>query len=183
MEPLFNPARGEASCQIGKTKIVLVVEFARLAQLCQLADCDDMQTLYKRLIGFHPKTVMAAIRTLTIHPDGDEATRKLAHEAMPDGIIPDLETGEELARIFRRLIVNVIIHFKGRADPQREFDELALLVETALPPSDLGGLVVDILPTASEMFIDPQTAQSLGSGRVVFEVSYRTFAGIPDRAA
>lgn len=101
----------------------------------------------------------------------------------PDGIIPDLESGEELARIFRRLIVNVIIHFKGRADPQREFDELALLVETALPPSDLGGLVVDILPTASEMFIDPQTAQSLGSGRVVFEVSYRTFAGIPDRAA
>lgn len=101
----------------------------------------------------------------------------------PDGIIPDLETDEELARIFRRLIVNVIIHFKGRADPQREFDELALLVETALPPSDLGGLVGDILPTASEMFIDPQTAQSLGSGRVVFEVSYRTFAGIPDRAA
>lgn len=101
----------------------------------------------------------------------------------PDGIIPDPDTGEELARIFRRLIINVIIHFKGRADPQREFDELALLVETALPPSDLGGLVVDILPTASEMFIDPQTAQSLGSGRVVFEVSYRTFAGIPDRAA
>lgn len=101
----------------------------------------------------------------------------------PDGIIPDLETGEELARIFRRLIVNIIIHFKGRADPQREFDELALLVERALPPSDLDGLVVDILPTASEMFIDPQTAQSLGSGRVVYEVSYRTFAGIPDRAA
>ncbi|WP_273794323.1 hypothetical protein [Brucella intermedia] len=101
----------------------------------------------------------------------------------PDGILPDPETGEELARIFRRLIVNVIIHFKGRADPQREFDELALLVERALPPSDLDGLVVDILPTASEMFIDPQTAQSLGSGRVVVEVTYRTFAGIPDRAA
>jgi len=82
MEPIFNPARGEASCQIGMTKIVMVVEFARLAQLCQLADCDDMQTLYKRLIGFHPKTVMAAIRVLTTHADGEEEARKLAHQAM-----------------------------------------------------------------------------------------------------
>ncbi|MFD1197376.1 hypothetical protein ACFQ3K_03410 [Brucella gallinifaecis] len=101
----------------------------------------------------------------------------------PDGIIYDDITGQELTRINRRLMVNVIIHFKGRSNPQREFDDLAALVETALPPSHLGGLVIDILPTASEMFIDPQTAQSLGSGRVIFEVSYRTFAGIPDRAA
>ncbi|MEN5277312.1 hypothetical protein ABE527_10205 [Brucella sp. TWI432] len=101
----------------------------------------------------------------------------------PDGVIYDDVTGQELVRINRRLMVNVIIHFKGRSNPQREFDDLAALVETALPPSHLGDLVIDILPTASEMFIDPQTAQSLGSGRVIFEVSYRTFAGIPDRAA
>lgn len=101
----------------------------------------------------------------------------------PDGVILDEVTNQELARINRRLLVNVIIQFKGRSDPQREFDELAELVEQAIPPSHLGGLVIDIIPTASEMFIDPQTAQSLGSGRVVFEVSYRTFAGIPDRAA
>lgn len=101
----------------------------------------------------------------------------------PDGVILDDITGQELPRINRRLLVNVIIQFKGRSDPQAEFDELAELVEIALPPSHLGGLVIDILPTASEMFIDPQTAQSLGSGRVIFEVSYRTFAGIPDRAA
>lgn len=37
----------------------------------------------------------------------------------PDGIIPDLETGEDLARIFRRLIVNVIIHFKGASRSAR----------------------------------------------------------------
>lgn len=101
----------------------------------------------------------------------------------PDGVIYDNITGQELPRINRRLMVNVIIHFKGRSNPQREFDDLAALVETALPPSHLDGLVIDILPTASEMFIDPQTAQSLGSGRVIFEVTYRTFAGIPDRAA
>lgn len=82
MDLLVNPVRGEAPCQIGNVKLVLVVEFARLAQLCQLADCDDMQTLYRRLIGFHPKTVMAAIRTLTTHPDGDEAARELAHNAL-----------------------------------------------------------------------------------------------------
>ncbi|MBC8718188.1 hypothetical protein [Ochrobactrum sp. Marseille-Q0166] len=101
----------------------------------------------------------------------------------PDGVIYDDVTGRELARINRRLMVNVIIQFKGRSNPQREFDDLAALVETALPPSHLDGLVIDILPTASEMFIDPQTAQSLGSGRVIFEVTYRTFAGIPDRVA
>ena len=101
----------------------------------------------------------------------------------PDGVILDEVTNQELARINRRLLVSVIVHFKGRSDPQREFDNLAEIVEQAIPPSHLGGLVIDILPTASEMFIDPQTAQSLGSGRVVFEVSYRTFAGIPDRAA
>jgi hypothetical protein len=82
MESLVNPARGEAPCQIGNIKLVLVVEFGRLAQLCQLADCDDMQTLYRRLIGFHPKTVMAAIRTLSTHSDGEEAARELAHKAL-----------------------------------------------------------------------------------------------------
>lgn len=82
MDLLINPVRGEAPCQIGNVKLVLVVEFARLAQLCQLADCDDMQTLYQRLIGFHPKTVMAAIRTLTTHPDGEDAARELTHKAL-----------------------------------------------------------------------------------------------------
>lgn len=119
MEPLFNPARGEASCQIGKTKIVLVVEFARLAQLCQLAECDDMQTLYKRLIGFHPKTVMAAIRTLTIHPDGDEAARKLAHEAMRQ-----LSGADEPA--FREAITNALTRHIGEGHKLRaEADHIA----------------------------------------------------------
>lgn len=119
MEPLFNPARGEASCQIGKTKIVLVVEFARLAQLCQLADCDDMQTLYKRLIGFHPKTVMAAIRTLTIHPDGEEAARKLAHEAMRQ-----LSGADEPS--FREAITNALAGHIGEGNKLRaEADHIA----------------------------------------------------------
>lgn len=102
MDEPFNPVRGEASCQIGKTKVVLVVEWARLAQLCQLADCDDMQTLYKRLIGFHPKTVMAAIRTLTVHPDGEDAARKLAHEAMRQ-----LSGADEPA--FRKAITDALV--------------------------------------------------------------------------
>lgn len=101
----------------------------------------------------------------------------------PDGVIYDDATGEERVRYNRRLNVNVIVHFKGRSDPQKEFDQLAVLIEEALPPSHLDDLVIDILLTASEMFIDPQTAQSLGSGRLIFEVTYRTFAGEAQRAA
>lgn len=103
--------------------------------------------------------------------------------AIPDGLIYDDETGQERVRYNRRLNVNVIVHFKGRSDPQKEFDQLALLIEEALPPSHLDGLAIDILLTASEMFIDPQTAQSLGSGRLIFEVTYRTYAGEAARAA
>lgn len=103
--------------------------------------------------------------------------------ATPDGLVYDDETGEERVRYNRRLNVNVIVHFKGRSDPQKEFDQLALLIEEALPPSHLDGLAIDILLTASEMFIDPQTAQSLGSGRLIFEVTYSTYAGEAARAA
>ena len=38
--------------------------------------------LYERLLGFHFKTVIAAIRVLTIHPDGDAAARELARKAV-----------------------------------------------------------------------------------------------------
>lgn len=131
MDPIFNPARGEASCQIGKTKIVMVVEFARLAQLCQLADCDDMQTLYKRLIGFHPKTVMAAIRVLTTHVDGDEEARKLAHEAMQQ-----LSGADEPA--FREAITKALTgHIDQGRKSRGETDNIADL-EKALDKLDPG---------------------------------------------
>lgn len=82
MDPLPNPLRGEAACRIGSTDLVLAVEFGRLATLCEVAGCDTMDLLYTRLIGFHPKTVIAAIRVLTIHPDGDKEARELARKAV-----------------------------------------------------------------------------------------------------
>lgn len=82
MDAIANPLRGEAACKIGSVNIVLVVEFARLATLCEVAGCDTMDLLYTRLIGFHPKTVMSAIRVLTIHPDGDKEARELAYKAI-----------------------------------------------------------------------------------------------------
>lgn len=131
MDSIFNPARGEASCQIGNVKVVLVVEFARLAQLCQLADCDDMQTLYKRLLGFHPKTVMAAIRTLIIHPEGEDAARKLAHEAMRQ-----LSGADEPA--FRDAITKALTgHIAEGRKSRGEPDHIADL-DRALEKLDLG---------------------------------------------
>ncbi|MFK4824846.1 hypothetical protein ACI0FM_08665 [Paenochrobactrum sp. BZR 588] len=123
MDPFVNPVRGEAPCQIGNVKLVLVVEFGRLAQLCQLADCDDMQTLYRRLIGFHPKTVMAAIRTLTTHPDGDDAARELAHNALQQ-----LSAADEPA--FREAITSALSghiakgrETRGDADPISDLEK------------------------------------------------------------
>lgn len=104
-------------------------------------------------------------------------------QATPDGLIYDDAIGQELTRLNHRLTVNVVIHFKGRKDPSKEFDQLAAAVERALPPSSLGNMVIDMLLTATDHFIDAGTAQSLGAGRMVFDVTYRTFAGYPDRQA
>ena len=100
-----------------------------------------------------------------------------------NSVVYDDVTSEELTRLNHRLTVNVVIHFKGRKDPSAEFDLLAAAVERALPPSDLGGLVIDMILSATDHFIDAATAQSLGAGRMVFDVTYRTFAGHPDRRA
>ncbi|WP_439273548.1 hypothetical protein [Pseudochrobactrum sp. HB0163] len=104
-------------------------------------------------------------------------------QSSPDGVVYDAVTGNELPRLNHRLIVNVVIHFKGRKDPSREFDNLAQDVERALPPSRLDGLIIDMILSSTDHFIDAGTAQSLGAGRMVFEITYRTFAGHPERAA
>ncbi len=100
-DTLPNPLRGEAACRIGDTDLVLVVEFGRLATLCEVAGCDTMDLLYTRLIGFHPKTVMAGLRVLTIHPEGDKAARDLAHKA-----ISELSGADEQA--FRKAITKAL---------------------------------------------------------------------------
>lgn len=104
-------------------------------------------------------------------------------QTTPDGVVYDDVNRQELTRLNHRLTVNVVIHFKGRKDPSAEFDLLAAAVESALPPSDLGGLVIDMILSGTDHFIDAGTAQSLGAGRMVFDVSYRTYAGYPNRRA
>lgn len=101
-------------------------------------------------------------------------------QSTPDGMVYDDTTGDERTRLNHRLTVNVVIHFKGRQDPARVFDKLAAAVETALPPSTLDGLVLDMILSSTDHFIDAGTAQSLGAGRMVFDVAYRTYAGLPE---
>ena len=118
---LPNPLRGEASCRIGDTDLVLVVEFSRLATLCEVAGCDTMDLLYTRLIGFHPKTVMAALRVLSIHPDGDKAARDLAHKA-----IAELSAADEQS--FRKAITKALSgHINGGKVMRGESDHLEQL--------------------------------------------------------
>lgn len=104
-------------------------------------------------------------------------------QTSPDGVVYDDTTGDERTRLNHRLTVNVVIHFKGRKDPAREFDQLAAAIETALPPSTLNDLIIDMILTSTDHFIDAGTAQSLGAGRMVFDVMYRTYAGLPETPA
>lgn len=131
MDALPNPLRGEAACRIGDTDLVMVVEFGRLATLCEVAGCDTMDLLYTRLIGFHPKTVMAAIRVLTIHPDGDKSARELAHKA-----ISELSGADETA--FRKAITAALAGHINAGKVQRgEADHIGQL-EKALEKSQSG---------------------------------------------
>lgn len=131
MDALPNPLRGEAACRIGDTDLVLVVEFGRLATLCEVASCDTMDLLYTRLIGFHPKTVMAALRVLTIHPDGDKAARELAHKA-----IVELSGADETA--FRKAITAALTGHINAGKVQRgEADHIGQL-EKAIEKSQSG---------------------------------------------
>lgn len=131
MDALPNPLRGEAACRIGDTDLVLVVEFGRLATLCEVAGCDTMDLLYTRLIGFHPKTVMAALRVLTIHPDGDKAARALAHKA-----ITELSGADETA--FRKAITTALTGHINAGKVQRgEADHIGQL-EKAIEKSQSG---------------------------------------------
>lgn len=131
MDALPNPLRGEAACRIGDTDLVMVVEFGRLATLCEVAGCDTMDLLYTRLIGFHPKTVMAAIRVLTIHPDGDKSARELAHKA-----ISELSGADETA--FRKAITAALTGHINAGKVQRgEADHIGQL-EKALEKSQSG---------------------------------------------
>lgn len=131
MDALPNPLRGEAACRIGDTDLVLVVEFGRLATLCEVAGCDTMDLLYTRLIGFHPKTVMAAIRVLSIHPDGHKAARDLAHKA-----IEELSAADEQA--FRKAITKALTGHINAGKVQRgEADHIGQL-EKAFEASTAG---------------------------------------------
>lgn len=131
MDALPNPLRGEAACRIGDTDLVLVVEFGRLATLCEVAGCDTMDLLYTRLIGFHPKTVMAAIRVLTIHPDGDKSAREQAHKA-----ISELSGADETA--FRKAITAALTGHINAGKVQRgEADHIGQL-EKAVEKSQSG---------------------------------------------
>jgi len=130
-EALPNPLRGEAACRIGSVDLVLVVEFGRLATLCELAGTDTMDLLYTRLLGFHPKTVMAALRVLSTHPDGDKAARDAAHQA-----IAELTSADEQA--FRKAITTALTGHINAGKLQRGETSHLDQLEKVLSGSDQG---------------------------------------------
>ena len=83
----------------------------------------------------------------------------------------------------RRLISGIFVHLQAD-DPLAEFDLLSVKIEAAMA-SDVtfGGLAVDCLLDQTQFFINPETAQPLGLGRLDYAVDYVTDAANPALAA
>lgn len=83
----------------------------------------------------------------------------------------------------RELPVSIIVHLRD-ADPEPEFDRIAVLIEAAMATDvTLGGAVIEALLVSSRFFVDPQTGLPLGAGRLVYAVSYKTPAADPESPA
>lgn len=90
--PVINPARGEVAIQIGNVQVGVAVTFAGLARLSHVAQAETMEGLYKRLLGFDPWTVAAAIRAFSVDGEGEEPAR-----ARADAAIAALSVADEAA--------------------------------------------------------------------------------------
>lgn len=74
----------------------------------------------------------------------------------------------------RSLVLGVFVHLRN-ADPEREFDALAALIEPAMAADEtLGGLAVECLLEASQLFTNAETGVPLGIGRLDYRISYKS---------
>jgi len=79
----------------------------------------------------------------------------------------------------RDLPLSIIVHLRD-SDPEPEFDRIATLVEVVMASAvTLGDLVIEALLVSSRFYVDPQTGLSLGAGRLVYTVSYKSLATDP----
>lgn len=121
-QPLFaNEARGEAVVTIGTVTLTIAVTFAGLARLSRMTDVDSMDTLYRRLIGFHPWTVICALRAFAM-PDGPTGA-----PARTDAAIAVLSAADE--RAWKRAIETALA---GHIDQGRKSRGEPTMAEQAL---------------------------------------------------
>lgn len=127
-----NPERGEADLVIGGVALVVAVTFAGLAKLSKMVGVDDMDQLYRRLVGFEPWTASCALRVFAVHPDGPEKAEAVALNA-----VSKLSAADEKAfrtAITFALTAHVDAGRKARGEPplDEQVREAAQGVETAL---------------------------------------------------
>ena len=126
-----NPERGEADLAIGGVGLVIAVTFAGLAKLSRMVGTDDMDTLYRRLIGFEPWTASCALRVFAVHPEGREKAEADALRAVTKLSAAD-ETDFRQAITFA-LTAHMEAGRKARGEPplDEQVHEAAGATETA----------------------------------------------------
>ncbi len=79
----------------------------------------------------------------------------------------------------RSFPMSIIVHTR-HAEPEQEFDSLAVEIEKAMAdPISVPGLTIESLLTSSRFFVDRTTGLPLMAGRLVYQVTYKTTAADP----
>jgi hypothetical protein len=84
-----NTLRGEAPLRIGSVDLTIAIDFGSLVRFSEAARCQDVEQVYRRLVGFEPRAVALAIRLFSISEDGPEEAQRRAIAAIQELTLAD----------------------------------------------------------------------------------------------
>lgn len=83
----------------------------------------------------------------------------------------------------RSLPLSIVVHLRDE-DPELEFDEICVEVESAMGAAiELDGLVIEVLLESERHYVNSQTGTSLCAGSINYRIAYKTLAADPQNVA
>ena len=83
----------------------------------------------------------------------------------------------------RSLPLSIVVHLRDD-DPEMEFDEICVEVESAMGAAiTLDGLVIEITLESQRHYVNSQTGMSLCAGSINYRIAYKTLAADPQQPA
>jgi len=83
----------------------------------------------------------------------------------------------------RSLPLSIVVHLRDE-DPELEFDEICVEVESAMGADiKLGGLVIEALLESERHYVNSQTGTSLCAGSINYWIAYKSLAADPQQPA